>query len=55
MLGIDTKVLSRPPKRQTLIVVLQNCKKAAVKYSIKKTYVHKFMWICLHYFVQDCT
>ena len=36
MLGIDGKATSRLPKRQILTVVLQNCKKSAVKYSLEK-------------------
>ena len=31
MLRIDGQVLSRPSKRQTFTVVLQNCKKSALK------------------------
>ena len=33
-LGIDGQVLSRPPKRQILIFVVQNCENSAVKHSI---------------------
>ena len=36
MLGIDWKVLRRPPKNQILAVVPQNCKKLALKYSMLK-------------------
>ena len=36
MLGIDEKVLSRPPKSQILAVALWNCEKLAVKHSIEK-------------------
>ena len=34
MLVIEEQVVSRPPKRQFLLVVLQNCKKSAVKHFI---------------------
>ena len=36
MFGIDGQVLSRPPKRQILTVVLQNFKKSAIKHSVEK-------------------
>ena len=36
MLGIDGKVLNRQPKKKILTVMLQNCKKSAVKHSIEK-------------------
>ena len=52
-LGIDEKVLSRPPKNQIWTVVLQNCKKWAVKHSVEKP-TYTIYWICVHYFVQGC-
>ena len=33
---IDEQILSRPPKRQVLRVVSQNCEKPAAKYFIEK-------------------
>ena len=36
MLGVDGKVCSYPLKKQILIVVLQNCKKSAVKHTVEK-------------------
>ena len=36
MLEIIEEVLRRPPKKQVLIAVLQNCKKLAVSHSIEK-------------------
>ena len=36
MLGIDGKVHTKLPKRQILTVVLQNCKKLALKHSIEE-------------------
>ena len=44
MLGIDRQVLCRPPERQTLLVVLQNCEKSAVKYSIEKPMLLNFFF-----------
>ena len=36
ILGIDGTATGRPPKREILTVVSQNCKKSAAKYSIEK-------------------
>ena len=46
MLGIDGSVLSRPPKKQILTVMLQNCENSSVKYSIEKsvTLFHGFVY-----------
>ena len=35
-LGIDGKVLSEPPEKQILSIVLQNCEISVVKHSIEK-------------------
>ena len=43
MLGIDGSVLSRPPKKQILTVMLQNCENSSVKYSIEKYMLFYFM------------
>ena len=43
VLGIDEKVLSRPPKRNILRSVLQSCKKSAVKHFIEKPMLFNFM------------
>ena len=43
MLGIDGKVLMRPPKRQIFLAVLQNCKKTAVKHYLEKRFLRNFM------------
>ena len=36
MHGIDGKVLSQPPEKQILSIVLQNCEISVVKHSIEK-------------------
>ena len=43
MLGIDEKIVSPPPKKQILMVVLQNYKKSAVKYFIEKHMLLNFV------------
>ena len=52
MLGTDGKVVSRPTKRQSLTVLLQNCEKSVVKHFIEKPVL--ISWICLQYFAQGC-
>ena len=46
MLGIDGKVLMRPPKRQIFLAVLQNCKKTAVKHYLEKRFLRNFVDLC---------
>ena len=41
MLGMASKVLSRPPKKQIFTLVLENCEKSAVKYFIEKRMLTK--------------
>ena len=41
--GNDGKVISRPPKRQILTVLLQNCKKSAVKRLIEEPMLPDFV------------
>ena len=41
MLGMAWKVLSRPPKKQIFTLVLENCKRSAVKYFIEKRILTK--------------
>ena len=41
--GNDGKVISRPPKRQILTVLLQNCKKSAVKRFIEEPMLPDFV------------
>ena len=36
MFRIEDEVLTRPPKRQILTLMLQNCETSAVNHSIKK-------------------
>ena len=43
MCGFDGEVLSRPPKRQILTVVLQKCEISAVKHFIEKPVLLNFM------------
>ena len=42
-LGNDGKVISRPPKRQILTVLLQNCKTPAVKRFIEEHMLPDFV------------
>ena len=42
-LGNDGKVISRPPKRQILTVLLQNCKTSAVKRFIEEPMLPDFV------------
>ena len=42
-LGNDGKVISRPPKRQVLTVLLQNCKKSVVKRFIEEPMLPDFV------------
>ena len=41
--GNDGKVISRPPKRQILTVLLQNCKTSAVKRFIEEPMLPDFV------------
>ena len=41
--GNDGKVINRPPKRQILAVLLQNCKKSAVKRFIEEPMLPDFV------------
>ena len=54
MLGIERHVLSWAPKRQRLTVILQNCKKSVVIYSVESLR-YCILLICLPYFVRGCS
>ena len=42
-LGNDGKVINRPPERQILTVLLQNCKKSTVKRFIEESMLPDFV------------
>ena len=53
MLGIDGKYPVDQPKSKILTVVLESCKKSAVKQA-KKNQFYFTSSVCLQYFAGDC-
>ena len=54
ILGIDGTATGRPPKREILTVVPQNCKKSAAKYSIEKP-IPLISWTRPQYPAKGCS
>ena len=53
MLGIDGKILNRPPKKQVLTAVLKNWERSAVKHFIEKPILLNLLDLSA-IFVQGC-